>query len=33
MQRKLTIKWQNIIASRVHQPASGRRMDLILSKE
>ncbi len=33
MRSKLTIEWYNIIASLVDQPASGRRMQLILSKE
>jgi hypothetical protein len=33
MRSKLTIQWHNIIASLVDQPASGRRMQLLLSKE
>jgi hypothetical protein len=33
MRGKLTIEWHNIIASLVDQPASGRRMQLLLSKE
>ena len=33
MRSKLTIEWHNMIASLVGQPASGRRMQLLLPKE
>jgi hypothetical protein len=33
MRSNLTIEWHNIIASLIDQPASGRRMQSLLSKE